>query len=121
VNNVRNEWLYNRSWGVDVSLNPARIIASLIEEEASLADLVTLLKLREGEVVILDLTVPEQGDIAGKSLMDLGLPRECLVAAILRGSRIVVPKGDAVLAPGDNLLVIAHPSAEASLRERFQA
>ncbi len=121
VSNPENEWLYNRSWGIDVALNTADIVTSLIEEEASLGDIVTLLKLRGGEVSIMELTVPERKDIVGRRLMDLGLPHECLVAAILRGNDIIVPKGDVPLQPGDNLLVIAHPSVEVSLRQRFQA
>jgi trk system potassium uptake protein TrkA len=121
INNPSNEWLYNRAWGVDVALNSAQVIASLIEEEASLRDIVTLLKLREGEVAIVELTVPDGGDIAGKPLMELGLPRECLVAAVLRGNKIIVPRGDVTLEAGDHLLVITYPSVEESLRARFGA
>jgi len=121
VNNPENEWLYNRAWGVDVALNAAQIITALIEEEASLRDLVTLLKLRQGEVSILELTVPTKSDIVGKRLMDLGLPEECLVAAVLRGAKIIVPRGGVVLGAGDNLLVITQPTAEAALHERFEA
>lgn len=120
VNDPENEWLFNRSWGVDVALNSVQVVTSLIEEHASLRDIVTLLKLREGEVLVVELTVPPKGDIVGKRLMDLGLPEECLVAAVLRGSKIIVPGGSVVLEAGDNLLVIAHPAAETSLLERFE-
>ena len=46
VRNPRNRWLYNRSWGVDVALDSAQIVARLIEEEATLTDLVRLLDLQ---------------------------------------------------------------------------
>ena len=121
INNPENAWLYNRSWGVDVALNAAQVVTSLIEEEASLADIVCLLKLREGEVNIMELGVPAKSAIAGKRLMDLGLPRECLVAAVLRDNKILVPKGDMALEAGDRVLVITQPSAEEQLRARFKA
>ena len=121
VNNPENEWLYNRSWGVDVAFNAAQVITSLIEGEASLRDIVTLLRLREGEVTVIELAVPESSDIVGQQLMQLGLPQECLVAAVLRGPKIIVPRGNVVLEAHDTLLVITQPSAQEILLQRFGA
>ena len=50
VRNPRNRWLYNSSWGVDVAIDSAEIVTKLIGEEATLADIVTLLDIREGVV-----------------------------------------------------------------------
>ena len=81
VRNPRNRWLYNRSWGVDVALDSAQIVARLIEEEATLTDLVKLLDLKEGEVTITSITATADGNLAGKTLrMTCG----CRRAAIRR-------------------------------------
>ena len=61
VRNPRNRWLYNRSWGVDVALDSGQIVARIIEEEATLTDLVKLLDLREGEVTVSSITVTADG------------------------------------------------------------
>jgi len=117
VRNPRNEWLYNRSWGVDIALDSAQIVAKIIEEEATLRDLVTLLKLREGEVSVTEFTVPPTSRIAGKAIRDIDLPEQCIIAAILRGTSILVPSGELQVEPGDEVLFIAHPSAEDRLAE----
>jgi len=117
VRNPKNEWLYNRSWGVDVALDSAQIVAKIIEEEATLRDLVTLLKLREGEVSVTELTVSPTSKIAGKCIKEIDLPEQCVLAAILRGTSILVPSADLGIEPGDELLFIAHPSAEDKLPE----
>ena len=54
VNNPRNQWLFNAEMGVDVAINQADIMAKLIVEEMSLGDMVTLLKLRKGDVELVE-------------------------------------------------------------------
>jgi len=120
VRNPKNQWLYNRSWGVDVALDSAQVVARIIEEEATLTDLVTLLKLREGQVSVTEMTISITSKIAGKTLADFELPKQCVVAAILRGNEILVPSSDLVIQPGDEMLFIAHPDAEGKLPELVQ-
>ncbi len=117
VRNPRNRWLYNRSWGVDVALDSAQIVARLIEEEATLTELVKLLDLREGEVTITSITVTADGTMAGKSFSELHVPPSCYPAALLRDSTVVMPGPDVRLQVGDQLLVIAGPDGECRLDE----
>ena len=44
VNNSKNAWLFTPEMGVDASLNQAAILTSLIAEEMSMGDMMTLLK-----------------------------------------------------------------------------
>ncbi|MCW2616026.1 MAG: TrkA-N domain protein, partial [Frankiales bacterium] len=43
VNHPKNEWLFNESWGVDVSVSSPRLLAAVVEEAVSVGDLVRLL------------------------------------------------------------------------------
>jgi trk system potassium uptake protein TrkA len=117
VRNPKNQWLYNRSWGVDVALDSAQLVAKIIEEEATLRDLVTLLKLREGQISVSEATVSPGSQVAGKAIRDISLPEHCIIAAVLRGNEIVVPSGDLQILSGDEILFIAHPDAEDLLPE----
>jgi trk system potassium uptake protein TrkA len=117
VRNPRNRWLYNRSWGVDVALDSAQIVARLIEEEATLTDLVRLLDLREGEVTLTALTATPGGGLAGKTFSELRMPGSCYPAALLRGTEVVMPGPDVHIAEGDVLLVIAGPGGECRLED----
>jgi len=115
VRNPRNRWLYNRSWGVDVALDSAQIVARIIEEEATLTDLVRLLDLREGDVTVTSMTATEGGSLAGKTFGELRMPKSCYPAAVLRGSDVIMPGPDVRIEAGDALLVIAGPGGECSL------
>ena len=42
---------------------------------------------------------------ANAPLRDLGLPEGVIIAAVQRGRDIIVPRGDVVLLPGDNLVL----------------
>jgi len=119
VRNPRNRWLYNRSWGVDVAIDSAEIVTKLIEEEATLADVVTLLDLREGEVTVSSMAINEGHWAAGKTMQQLGLPEGCVVAALLHDTQIVMPKPETVVQAGDQLLIIAGPGAECTIREEL--
>ena len=46
INDPRYAWLFDAQFHVDVAVNQADILASLIEQEMSLGDMMTLLKLR---------------------------------------------------------------------------
>ncbi|HMK92391.1 MAG TPA: TrkA C-terminal domain-containing protein, partial [Thermoleophilia bacterium] len=119
VRNPRNRWLYNRSWGVDVAIDSAEIVTKLIEEEATLADVVTLLDLHEGEVTVSSMTINAGHWAAGKTLKQLGLPEGCVVAALLHDTQILMPKDETVIEAGDQLLIIAGPGAECTIREEL--
>jgi trk system potassium uptake protein TrkA len=54
VNNPATAWLFNQTFGVDVALNQAEILSSLIEEEMSLGDMMTLLKIRRGRYSLVE-------------------------------------------------------------------
>src|SRR5690606_19673148 len=47
VNDPRNEWLFDESWGVDVAVSTPRMLAALVEEAVTVGDLVRLMTLRK--------------------------------------------------------------------------
>jgi trk/ktr system potassium uptake protein len=117
VRNPRNRWLYNRSWGVDVAIDSAQIVASLIEEEAKLSDIVELLSLGEGEITVSAVTATGGGTLAGKSMGELHIPPGCNPAAILRDAEVIMPAPEVRVEVGDVLLFVTSPGAECHLAE----
>ncbi len=117
VNNPKNAWLFTPEMGVDVALNQADILARLIAEEMSLGDMMTLLKLRKGEYSVVEEKVHPASAAAGKALSQLEMPGECTIAAIIRKGRLVIPHGDTVLQPADEVLAVVHATQVAALAE----
>ena len=110
VNNPKNAWVFTPEMGVDVALNQADILARLVLEEMSLGDMMTLLKLRRGEYSIIEEKVHPTSIAAGRAVRDLDLPTESTLIAVLRKGQLIVPRGDTILQPADEVLAIVHHS-----------
>ena len=115
VNNPKNAWLFNPEMGVDVALNQSDILTKLIAEEMSLGDMMTLLKLRKGEYSIVEEKVHPLAIVAGKRLRDINLPSECVFVAILRKGQLIIPRGETILQPVDEVISLVHASQLAKL------
>jgi len=53
----------------------------------------------------------------GKAVSELALPRDCILASLRRGSRLIIPHGDTVLRAGDILAVVADEPARAEVKK----
>jgi trk system potassium uptake protein TrkA len=115
VNNPKNAWLFTRDMGVDVALNQANLIARLIQEEMSLGDMVTLLKLRRGRVSVVQEKIAPDSPVAGKALRELALPSNCTLAAVMRGSEVIIPRGETQLLAGDHVLAVVQTAQMSQL------
>lgn len=104
VNHPNNEWLFNESWGVDESVSPPHLLTSLVEEAVVVGDLVTLLRLEQGKVSLVELTLAESSPAVGKVLGELTLPRDAVITAIIRSGHVVVPRYETPLMVGDEIL-----------------
>lgn len=115
VNHPRNHWLYTREWGVDVAVSPTEIITTIIEEEMTLGDLVTLLKLKGGEVALTELILGEDSRAAGRTLSELELPGGAVIVAVMRGGEVIIPGGATRLKAGDEVLAVTSVDKEHEL------
>ena len=66
----------------------------------------------ESDVRFIRIHLTHRDRWSGTAIRDLGLPEGVVVAAIQRKPEILVPRGDVVLAPGDNLVLGAESYAE---------
>ncbi|MFP5225007.1 MAG: potassium channel family protein [Actinomycetota bacterium] len=112
VNHPMNEWLFTDTWGVDVAMSQAHILASLAEEAVSVGDLVRLFRLEDGRVSLVELTLPDDAEAVGKHVYDLRLPHDCALVAIIRDGHVVIAEPETPLAGGDELLAIATEDAQ---------
>lgn len=119
VNHPKNEWLFDGSWGVDVSVSTPRMLSALVEEAVSVGDVVKLFSLSEGDASLVEITLPEVSPCIGKQVGEVELPEDCALAAILRDGRIIAPSPTDAFAAGDELLFVAAAGAELSLQKCF--
>jgi trk system potassium uptake protein TrkA len=106
INDPHNAWLFDAKFHVDAALNQPAILASLIEEEMSLGDMMMLLKLRRGQYSLVEEKIPPGARAVGVAIKDLPLPEECVIAAIMRQGKMVLPRGVTTLEVGDEVLAV---------------
>ncbi|MCP3427182.1 TrkA family potassium uptake protein [Rothia sp. AR01] len=116
VNNPRNEWLFDDSWGVDVAVSTPRLMTALVEEAVEVGDVVRLLSLQAGGATLSEYTVPEDHALAGETVGSVPWPEESTLVAILRDGVPIPPSRDDVLEEGDELFFITTLRGEEALQ-----
>ncbi|MFZ4721065.1 MAG: potassium channel family protein [Ilumatobacteraceae bacterium] len=116
VNNPNNEWMFNETWGVDVSVSTPHLITGLVQEAVSVGSFVRLLSFEGGKAKLAEVTLAEGSPAADKEIVELGFPRDTTVVAILRDEKVVVPRGDTILRVGDEVLVLVTTESEDAVR-----
>jgi len=121
VNNPKNEWLFDESWGVDVAVSTPRLMTALVEEAVEVGDVVRLLDLQTGGATLIEYTVPTDHPYVGWTVETIDWPAETTLVAILRDGVPITPSNDDVVEGDDELFLITTPTGERELRSLFNA
>ena len=66
----------------------------------------SLYNIIRGEVEVAEFTVKEGSPIIGSPLSTLSFKENVLVAAILRDRQLIIPRGAAIIEPGDSVVIV---------------
>ena len=66
----------------------------------------TLYNIIKGKVEAAEFTIGEGSPIAGTPLSELHFKDNVLIAAILRGKTMIIPRGSAIIEPGDSVVIV---------------
>jgi trk system potassium uptake protein TrkA len=121
VNHPKNRWLFNETWGVDVSVSTPHLLTALVEEAVSVGSLVRLLQFAGGEARLVEVTLAADSPARGRALSELDMPRDATVVAVVRDARVVVPRGDTVLYAGDEVMALVTEESEEPVVARLVA
>lgn len=115
INEPGNEGVF-RKLGVE-GISSTSVIAQVIEERATVGEVVTLHTLKKGKLAVVEFNLPEESCRACRvPLRDLGLPRGCVLVSIVRGDEVIIPQGSSVLQPGDTVIAVTEPEKEGELK-----
>ena len=67
----------------------------------------TLYRLADGRVEALEFRVSENAACVGIPLRELKLKPNTLIAAVIRGSKSILPDGGTVILPGDHAIIVS--------------
>ncbi len=116
VNTPKNEWMFNETWGVDVSVSTPHLITGLVQEAVTVGSFVRLLSFGGGKAKLAEVTLADSSPAADKEIVDLGFPRDTTVVAVLREDKVIMPRGDTILRVGDEVLILVTADSEDAAR-----
>ncbi|MEW6669430.1 MAG: NAD-binding protein [Thermodesulfobacteriota bacterium] len=91
------------------AFSTTHIIGSLIEQRASLEQIINLLPVAEGRVNVTEIVVDAGFPVSDRLLKDIELPENSLVAVVIRDREAIVPRGATRLLAGDRVVLITLP------------
>ena len=107
-----------RTLGIDGALSPRTACANgvmrIIRGGVQVATYLDM------DVEVLEMTVADGSSVHGQRISDLHLPKEVLIAAVVRDGTSMIGRGHTVLQEQDHLVVFARPKAVAAARKRFE-
>lgn len=95
------------------------LIGSLVEQRVLAADVQSLVPVAEGKVNLTEVTLREDSPASGLTLRDIRLPEGALIAVLVRGEDVLVPRGETRLAAGDRVVVLSLPDNHADVLRRI--
>lgn len=104
--------------GVDSVVCDVNAITNLIEQQVLYDGIVKNIPTGDGRINISELPILSGYSSVGKKLWEMRLPKEAIIACIIRGEQIIIPRGDSRIEIGDKLIVIATTQDEmAAIKE----
>lgn len=109
-----------RKLGITHVVSSTEIITRLIEQEVDSASGRLIASLNRGRAAICELIVSKNSKVAGLSLKDINLPKFSLIVSILRNDELLIPQGDTVFTPGDEIIAICISEFQRKLIKLFE-
>ncbi len=118
VNDPKNVEIFKRL-GVDNAISSTDSIVRMLEREVDTSQIKELLEVGE-DASIQEILLPEDYKLSGVPLSDLKLPQSCVIISVMRGKKLMIPRGSTKLESGDTLLVLTRDSAVSELLKRLK-
>ena len=64
--------------------------------------------------------IEENATIVGQELKNVELPTDTLITAVIRGNRVITPRGDTFIEAGDVLYVLVPKTNRSAIKKLFR-
>lgn len=108
IHDPENETIFQQL-GISATVPVNRIIALMLEEQIGFGEVTSLVSLARGRVTITEIVLPSEAPALDKTLSELSLPENALVASIVRDDDVLIPHGLSRFLASDRLILITQP------------
>jgi trk system potassium uptake protein TrkA len=105
--------------GIDASVSPRISAVNASLRHVRRGRVMTIASLTGIDAEAIEYEVQEHSPIAHKALRDVHFPKQGVIGTILRGDEIILPRGQDILLPGDDVIVFAMPEAIPEVEKLF--
>ncbi|MBR0597020.1 NAD-binding protein [Sinanaerobacter chloroacetimidivorans] len=118
VNNPKNTKVF-LTLGVDIPVSSTTIIADIIEEEVDYAGMKTIKNIKNNKLIISEIEIKKTSPVFNKKVKDIKIPKDCMLASIIKNEEVLRPSENLVLLEGDSVIVISDHENKRLLRDLF--
>jgi trk system potassium uptake protein TrkA len=109
-----------RQLGVDIVLSPRTVASDEILRFSRGGALHSLTVLEDGQAEVVELTASPRCRAVNKPLHRMNLPRGSLLAAIVHGDDVIIPRGNDIVHPGDRVILMTTKGARGTVERLFR-
>ena len=102
---TKTEFFYRM--GIDSVVCAITAITGIIEQQALLDEITTLVPVGNGRIKISQIPITQTAPVVNKKLWEVSLPKDVIIGCMLRGDQSMVPRGDTRILAGDVVVLIS--------------
>lgn len=106
-----------KSLGIDSVISPKLITTNHILKFVRGNSVESLYRIVEGHAEITELIADSSSNILNTKIKKLGLPKDVIIATIVRKKEVVIPHGNDIIKEGDRVIIISKNKNISSLDE----
>ncbi len=103
--------------GIDIAVSSKFSALHEVRNQFNEKNVGILATVEQGKGEVLDIVIPEK--FTEKKLMELKLPTRAVVGIINRKKRVIIPKGDTLIMPNDEIIVFTRNEDAQKIKDFF--
>lgn len=113
-------WPLMRSLGINAFIDPRAMTVSKILQHVRRGRIRGLYSMFEGAAEVLEAEALETATLIGIPLREARIPRGIQIGAVVRGGKVIIPRGDTAIQPGDRVVIFALAEMVKAVEKMFR-
>ncbi len=104
---------------IDATVSPRATTISMIMRHVRRGRIKAVYNLHDGIAEIIEAEVSETAELANKKIANITFPEDVRIGAIVRGSDVIMPRGETIIRPNDHMIVLASQGSVHDVEKLF--
>lgn len=115
----KEQLAFSKILGIDLVINPEMVTAIEISQILNTPAALDVEDFASGKVRMLEVKIMPENNFGGKTLKELPIPANLLVAGILRKEKMIIPRGNDTIEIHDSVFFLGEKAAIHKLEDAF--